>query len=265
LPCDPTSLGKWRRRGGVEGSEPRLKEALAAAQREAVLSATEVKRVKVETTGQEQAIAFPPDARLDHQARQAPVRVARCGHFTLRPRYGRVGKRAVGNQGRDGAARQLNRARRETRKLRTSWGRGLRNGERGELKLGVKQTQVVRVARRIGTPQRTEQGKVSRVHAPEVEGRAKGKVPKPYEVGCNVRSVTTSRRGWSVGIDAAHDNPYEGATLNPALVQVKRVTGVRPEEAGVDKGGRGQRSHPQAVTVYLCGRRHLTPAGEHVA
>ena len=42
FPCDPTSLVKWRQRVGVEGSEQLLKESLAAAQREAVLTAAEV-------------------------------------------------------------------------------------------------------------------------------------------------------------------------------------------------------------------------------
>jgi IS5 family transposase len=32
LPCDPTSLVKWRQRVGVEGSEQLLKESLAAGQ-----------------------------------------------------------------------------------------------------------------------------------------------------------------------------------------------------------------------------------------
>ena len=78
LPCDPTSLGKGRQRVGVEGSEQMLKESLAAAQREAVLTPTEVKRVNGDTTVQEKAVAFPTDARLYHKARQALVRVARC-------------------------------------------------------------------------------------------------------------------------------------------------------------------------------------------
>lgn len=130
------------------------------------------------------------------------------------------------NQGRYGAARQLKRARRETRKLRTYLGRVLRNVERGKLKLVAKQAQVVSVARQILTQQRTDHGKVYSVHAPEVECLAKGKVPKRYEFGCKVPIVTTSRRGWIVGIDAAHGNPYDGATLKPALAQVKRLTGT---------------------------------------
>jgi transposase, IS5 family len=259
FPCDPTSLVKWRQRVGVEGSAKLLKESLAAAQREAVLSPTEIKRVNVDTTVQEKAIAFPTDARLYHKARQALVRVAQRGNFKVRQSYVRLGKRAVVNQGRYGAARQFKRARRETRKLRTYLGRVLRNVERGRPKLSEKQAQIVNVARRIFTQQRTDHGKVYSVHAPEVECIAKGKVHKHYEFGCKVPIVTTSRQSWIVGIDAAHDNPSDGVTLRPALAQVKRLTGVRPEAAFVDKGFRGQRYHPKAVAVYIAGRRNLTP------
>jgi transposase, IS5 family len=76
---------------------------------------------------------------------------------------------------------------------------------------------------------------------------------------CKVPIVTTSRNNWIVGIDAAQGNPYDGATLKPALAQVKRLTGTRPEEAFVDKGFRGQRYHPKGVTIYITGRRNLTP------
>jgi transposase, IS5 family len=259
FPCDPTSLVKWRQRVGAEGSEQILKESLAAAQRAALLTVAEVKRVNVDTTVQEKAIAYPTDARLYHKARQALVRVAGCCNFKLRQSYVRLSKRALVNQGRYGAARQLKRARRETRKLRTYLGRVLRNVERGRLKLLPKQAQVVSVAQRIVTQQRTDHGKVYSVHAPEVECIAKGKVQKHYEFGCKVRIVTTSRHNWIVGIDAEHDNPYDGATLKPALLQVKRLAGTRPEEAFVDKGFRGQRYHPKGVAVYVTGRRNLAP------
>ena len=259
FPCDPTRLVKWRQRVGVAGSEKLLKESLAAAQREAVLTEAELKRVNVDTTVQEKAIAFPTEARWYHKARQAWGRVAKSWNFKLRQSYVRLGKRALVNQGRYGAARHLKRARRETRKLRTSVGRVRRNVERGKLKLSEKQEQLVNVTRRIFTQQRTDHGKVYSVHAPEVECIAKGKVAKHYEFGCKVPIVTTSRQSWIVGVDAVHDNPYDGTTLKPALTQVKRLTGVRPEQAFVDKGFRGQRYHPKGVAVYITGRRNLTP------
>jgi hypothetical protein len=44
------------------------------------------------------------------------------------------------------------------------------------------------------------------------------------------------KSNWVVGIDAVHKNPYDGATLSPALKQVERMTAVRPEEVFVDRG-----------------------------
>jgi IS5 family transposase len=170
----------------------------------------------------------------------------------------RLSQRALVSQGRSGAARQLKRARRETRKLRTYLGRVLRNGERECQALSEQQAHVVKLARRIFEQQRAAHGKVSSVHAPEVECIAKGKVQKHYEFGCKVHLVTTSRQSWIVGIDAVHGNPYDGATLKPALAQVKHLTGVRPQEVFVDKGFRGQRYHPKQVAVYVSGRRNLS-------
>jgi IS5 family transposase len=243
----------------VAGSEKLLKESLAAAQREAVLPPTEIKRGNVDTTGQEKAMAFPTEARLYHKARQAVVRVAQRGNCKLRQSYVRLGKRALVNQSRYGAARHLKRARRETRKLRTYLGRVLRNVERARPKRSTKQEQIVTIARRIFTHQRTDHGKVYSVHAPEGEGSAKGQVHKHSEFGCKVPLVTPSRQSWIVGIEATPDNPYDGATLKPALAQGKRLTGVQPQEAWVAKGFRGQRYHPKAGAVYSAGRRNLTP------
>lgn len=86
-----------------------------------------------------------------------------------------------------------------------------------------------------------------------------GKVHKHHEFGCKVRVVTTVLQSWIVGIDAVHGNPYDGATLKPALAQVKKLTGVRPQQAFVNKGFRGQRHHPKAVAVYISGQHQLAP------
>jgi IS5 family transposase len=96
------------------------------------------------------------------------------------------------------------------------------------------------------------------VHAPEVECIAKGKAHKPYEFGCKVAVVTTSRTNWVVGVQAVHENPYDGATLAQALAQVERLTQVRPEAAFVDRGFKGTAHHPEDVAVYLSGRKRLT-------
>jgi transposase, IS5 family len=239
LPCVPTSLVKWRQRVGAVGIERLLKEALDTAQRAGVLKPAELKRVNVDTTVQEKAIAFPTDARLYHKARRALVRLARTLRYTLRQSYARRGKKALARQGRYAAANQMRRARRQTKKLRTYLGRVLRNAERFIGPLSESQARLLVIARRMLEQQREDHGKLYSVHAPEVVCIAKGKAHKRYEFGCKVRVVTTNRSGWIVGIAAEPGNPYDGTTLRPALEQVEKLTGVKPEEAFVDRGYRG--------------------------
>lgn len=118
---------------------------------------------------------------------------------------------------------------------------------------------MLKLAWRIFEQQREEHGKLYSVHTPEVECLAKGKVNKRYEFGCKVRVVTTSQAVRMVGIDAAHGNPYDGATLKAVVTRVERLMGVKPEEAFVDKSYRGTEHHPAGVTVYLSGRKNLSP------
>lgn len=67
-----------------------------------------------------------------------------------------------------------------------------------------------------------------------------------------------SKAGWVVGIDATKGNPYDGAVLKPALKQVEQLTGVKSEEAFVDRGFRGSEHHPEGVAVYISGRKKLS-------
>ena len=258
FPCDPSSLVRWRQRVGADGVEKLFRETLEAAQRAQALKPAEINCVNVDTTVQEKAIAFPTDARLYHKARRVLVRLARQLHFRLRQSYERVGKKALVRQGRYGAAQQLKRARRETKKLRVYLGRVLRNVERYCGPLREPQARLLITARRILEQQREDHGKVYSLQAPEVECIAKGKAHRRYEFGCKVRIVTTSKAGWIVGIDAEHGNPYDGATLRAAISQVEKLTGVKPEEAFADKGYRGSEHHPEGVAVYLSGRKNLS-------
>ena len=258
LPCDPSSLVRWRRRVGAEGIEQLLKESLAVARRTGILKARELKRVIVDTTVQEKAIAFPTDARLYHKARRALVRLARQVGCPLRQSYVRLSKRALARQGRYAAAQQFKRAKRETRKLRRYLGCVLRNLERYAGPWRASQRRLLHLARRIFEQQRSDTGKVYSVHAPEVACIAKGKAQRRYEFGCKVQVVTTVHQPWIVGIDAVAGNPYDGTTLKPALAQVQTLTQVAPEEVFVDRGFRGQAHHPPDVTVYISGRRNLS-------
>ncbi len=259
LPCDPTSLVKWRKRIGPGGMERLLQETIAAAQRQQALKASEIRRVNVDTTVQEKAIAFPTDARLYHKARCVLVREAQRAGLELRQSYKRVGKRALQKQGRYAHAQQLKRARKETRKLRTYLGRVMRDIQRKSAASGTEVSpqlqEYLERAARIYRQQRADKHKLYSMQAPEVECISKGKEHKKYEFGCKVSVVTTSKRGWVVGIAALHGNPYDGHTLKAAHAQVEQLTGVKPAEIFVDKGYRGTQHHPENVQVYLSGRK----------
>jgi transposase, IS5 family len=259
LPCNPTSLVKWRQRIGPERMEQLLAETIAAAQRQQALKPAELRRVNVDTTVQEKAIAFPTDARLYHKARCVLVREAQRAGLELRQSYRRVGKRALQKQGRYASAQQLKRARKETKRLRTYLGRVIRDIERKAAakgqELSPQLSQAVERASRIHRQQREDKHKLYSMQAPEVECIAKGKEHKKYEFGCKVSVATTSKRGWVVGIKALHGNPYDGHTLKGAHAQVAKLTGVKPEALFVDRGYRGAQHHPEDTKVYLSGRK----------
>ncbi len=258
FPCHPTSLPKWRQRVGVEGVEKLLGQVIRTAIRQQALKPSEIAQVNVDTTVQEKAIAFPTDARLYDKARRALVRVARQHQLKLRQSYVRLGKHALFWQSRYAAARQGQRAKRQTRKLRTYLGRVIRDIERQVKRLPQDLQGVLEIAKRIHQQQPKDTGKLYSVHAPETECIVKGKVHQRYEFGCKVVLVTTQVSNWIVGMDAVHGDPYDGATLAGALVQTQHLTTIKPKQVAVDKGFRGANYHPDDVQVVVAGTRQPT-------
>jgi transposase, IS5 family len=76
LPCHPTSLVNWRKQIGTSGFEQLLGQIIQTAMGSAVIKPQEIERVNVDTTVQEEVVAFPTDARLYNQARITLVRAA---------------------------------------------------------------------------------------------------------------------------------------------------------------------------------------------
>lgn len=258
LPCHPTSLVKWRQRVGAEGMEQLLKGVLATALKVEALRPDLIQQVIADTTVQEKAMAFPTDARLYHKARRHVIRLAKRAGVKLRQTYERASKHALYWQGRYAAAQQFKRAARQTRKLRVYLGRVLRDVRRKAPQPAEPLQQGLAIAQRIYAQQRHDSPKLYSVHAPEVECIAKGKANKHYEFGCKVAFTSTAQGNWIVGVQAHHDNPYDGATLQPALEQVKALTGIQPTEAVVDQSYRGAEYHPTGVTVHVVARHQAT-------
>jgi transposase, IS5 family len=252
-PLDPTTLVKWRQRVGEAGMEKLFCQTLKTAQREDLLRESHLNKVNVDTTVQEKAIAYPTDARLYHKMRVKLVRAAKKLGIGLRQSYERVGKKALVMQGRYAHARQMKRAKKETKKLKQYLGKITRELRKKAIASEELEALLCR-SEQLLKQQKDDKNKLYSCHAPEVECIAKGKTHKKYEFGCKVSVATTSRDNWIVGIQAHHGNPYDGHTLSGVLSQVLRMAGGSVKEAYCDKGYRGHTVFGDTI-VHIAGAK----------
>jgi IS5 family transposase len=219
LPIDPSLLTRWRERIGPAGMELLLGATVAAA-----VSAGAVK----------------------------PSSLAGISQTS----YQRLGKRALRMANRYAHARQMRRARREIKRLKTYLGRVARDVSR---KLATRPglaphfaTPLARVQRLLAQ-QKNDHAKLYSLHAPEVECLSKGKAHKRYEFGVKVSVAATNREGLIVGMQALPGNPYDGHTLGAALTQAERISATKVKRAYVDRGYRGHGL--DAARVFISGQR----------
>lgn len=92
LPIEPTSMTKWRNRIKDAGMEKLLEQTISAGLKTGILKQHQLKKLVVDTTVQEKAIAFPTDARLYHKMRLKLVKKAQQCGVELRQSYHRVAK-----------------------------------------------------------------------------------------------------------------------------------------------------------------------------
>lgn len=255
LPLDPTTLVKWRKRIGPKGMEKLLQGTIETAKSKEYVTEKHLERVNVDTTVQEKAIAHPTDSRLYYKARRILVRLAKREDIDLRQTYERVGKKAFIMQGRYSHARQMKRAKREQKRLKSQLGCVIRDIERKcEAPNPLLATMLER-AKRIFSQKRDDKKKLYSMQAPEVECISKGKVHKKYEFGCKVSLVSTSKDNWIVGAQAVHGNPYDGHTLKGALDQTQAITGWRPEHAYCDNGYKGNPKELDKTEIHLANKK----------
>lgn len=261
LPIDPSSLTRWRKRIGENGSELILQETIQVGLKTETVKEQSLKRITVDTTVQPKAVAFPTDARLYNRARELLVKLAEDHGINLRQSYKRLGPRALKKAGRYVHARQMKRAKREIKRLKVFLGRVCRDVERkieSEPVLREIFAALLSRVQRLLAQERTDKRKLYSIHAPEVECIAKGKAHKKYEFGVKVSVAVTNRDNFVVGMQALAGSPFDGHTLGKAIDQVTRLTGTAPERCYVDKGYRGHKL--QEPEVFLAGqRRGVTP------
>ena len=253
VPLNPSTLSRWRNKLGIDKVEKLLEETINVAKRELLLEEKDLKKLNVDTTVQEKSVTFPTDAKLLHKMRRKLVKACKARGIDLRQSYERVGQRAFIKQGKYCHARQMRRARKEQKKLRSYLGRVLRDIARKVTLPDEKLQFLLNLGLKVLAQKKDDKNKIYSLHAPEVECIAKGKAHKKYEFGCKVSIVTTANSNWIVGTDAIHGNPYDGHTLKSSIGQVERLVGRRPEDVNVDRGYKGKENHPEDVNVFIAG------------
>jgi IS5 family transposase len=264
LPVEPPSLSILRKRIGKTGMERLLQETIRIGLESGTIEAKDLKRVTVDTTVQEKAIRFPTDTQLCHKAREELVKTAEKHDVDLRQSYVRKSKKAVFLANRYMAARQMNRGRKQIKKVRNYLGRVIRDINRAIARNPLfggffrddlaKARKIYDQAADPKTP-----NKIYSWHAPEVECIAKGKAHKKYEFGCKASIASTNTGNFIVGAMAHHGRPYDGTTLATVLAQIEKLTGATPKEVYVDLGYRGHgitEDHTQVILARQ--KRNIT-------
>lgn len=195
----------------------------------------------VDTTVQEKNISYPSEAKLLVKAVRKLVSLSKESGVNLRQAYTWVGKRHLVMAHRYAAAQQWNRARRETRKLRTILRRTIRDIERKATDAQRALFEPLLVLSRKVLHMVDGGEKVYSLHEPHTECIAKGKMHKRFEFGVKVSVVQTRTKGFVLDCRAVHGNPFDGHTLATALSNVERLLGapLKSSIVGVDLGYRG--------------------------
>lgn len=243
LPCDPTKLVQFRRWLKDGGVEELLAQTINAAVSIKAVNPREFKRVIVDTTVQEKAIAHPTDSRLLEVARHKLVKLAKAHGVALKQTFQKEGKLLRLRAGRYAHARQFRRMRRAIRRQRTIVGRLLRTLWRYPEVVDRHRALLERIER-LCQQRSKDKNKVYALHAPEVECISKGKARQRYEFGVKASIAVTEKSCLVVGARAFAGNPYDGHTLAEQIEQttilMQDIAGSpRPETVIVDLGYRG--------------------------
>ena len=261
LPCDPSSLTRFRQRLGEAGVEELLAQTIEAAKAMKAIRPRDLERVVIDSTVQEKAVAYPTDSRLLEIARYKLVKAAKSEGIDLRQSYARIGPSLRRRAGGYAHAKQYKRLRRVLGKQRTILGRLIRDIQRkATTEQQRKLATLLERAERIRSQQKKDKNKLYALHAQEVECIGKGKARQPYEFGVKAGIAITAKKGLIVGARSFPGNPYDGDTLAEHLEQTEILTGIAPTTAIVDLGYRGRQ--PEGVTVIHRGKPKTLTASQ---
>jgi len=232
VPCEASDLVHFRNRIGAEGIELIFKESIRVngkdgGEREAT----------TDTTVQEKNITYPTDNKLHRKIIKKCIAIADRENIELRQSYTRTVKKLLMEQRFRNHPKNKGRARKADRKVKTIAGRLVRELGR-KLASNVHQDTLL-LFHKVLAQKKADSNKIYSLHEPHTQCMSKGKEHKKYEFGSKVSIITTKTTGVIIGAINIEKNVHDSKTLQPALEQQQRLTGITLKNNFVDRGYRG--------------------------
>jgi IS5 family transposase len=232
MPCEPTDLVHFRNRIGPKGIELILKESIRINGKDG-----EEQEATTDTTVQEKNITYPTDNKLHRKIIKKCIAIAEKDNIELRQSYTRTLKRLLMNQRFRNHPSNKGKAKKADKKVKTIAGRLVRELER---KLAPNQHQSnLALFKRVLAQKKSDSNKIYSLHEPHTQCISKGKEHKKYEFGSKVSIIATKTTGVIIGAVNIEKNVHDSKTLQPALEQQQRLTGITLKNNFVDRGYRG--------------------------
>lgn len=181
-----------------------------------VIKPAEFENVIVNTTVQDQTVAFYTDSRWLKIAHYQVLKAAKAAGISLRQPLADEGKSLRRHAGGYAHANQFKHLRRILRRQRTVLGTVMREERRKMSKLDPQRAAVIRLEAVLKRAQtlRTQLPKVKKkvyaMHTPKVECIGRGKAEQAYEFGVNTSIAVTYRGGWVVAARTFPGTPSDG-------------------------------------------------------
>jgi IS5 family transposase len=231
-PCEASELVHFRHRIGEEGIELILKESIRLNGKDG-----QEQEATTDTTVQEKNITYPTDNKLHRKIIKKCIAIAEEEGVEIRQSYTRILKKLLMDQRFRNHPKNKGKARKADKKVKTIAGRLVRELER-KLSPSLHQS-ILTLFKQVLAQKKTDSNKIYSLHEPHVQCISKGKEHKKYEFGSKVSIITTKNTGVIIGAVNIEKNVHDSKTLQPALEQQQRLTGITLKNNFVDRGYRG--------------------------
>jgi IS5 family transposase len=245
IPCDPTELGKFRKRIGPEGAEQILAWSVGEHRQQNTVQASVV---VIDTTVQEKNVMTPRDHKLYRRVIERLWSISGHEGILLRRSYRRTVRKQIMKLRTANFPKAKKQARKAERRLKTIAGCLLREVAR---KLGKdrmdRYSDLIEVMDVILAQGRGGPEHIYSLHEPEVRCIGKGKDHKQYEFGTKVSLAIDPHSGVIVGAMNHAKNIYDGHATAEISEQIEAMTGTKPTTIIGDQGYRDTVGNAQLV------------------